>query len=229
MHLFLFDIDGTLLLTGGAGLIAVNRAFKEVCHVTPGLKFIEASGKTDPLILFELFAQVMRRRPQSGELQRFEEVYEKCMAEELPRAPHFRVLAGAAEFVELLSKRPDMVLGLATGNFEKTAWQKLKRAGLDGYFKFGGFGSDSSVRRELTRIGLERGVKHVGNRVKIDGVYVVGDTTHDIDCGKFIGAKTVAVASGFVSAEELQAHHPDFFFPSLLEAGEVFPQLLSLP
>ncbi|MBI4412673.1 MAG: HAD hydrolase-like protein [Deltaproteobacteria bacterium] len=226
MHLFLFDIDGTLLLTGGAGLTAVNRTFKEVCGIDPELKFIEASGKTDPLILFELFAQVMRRRPQNGELERFREVYESSMAEELPRASHFRVLAGAAEFVELLSKRSDVMLGLATGNFEKTAWQKLKRAGLEGYFKFGGFGSDSPIRRELTRIGLERGIKHIGGGIKINGVYVVGDTIHDIDCGRFIGAKTVAVASGFVSAEELKAAQPDFFFPSLVEAEKALTTIL---
>lgn len=214
------------MLTGGAGLTAVNRAFKEVCGIDPELKFIEASGKTDPIILFELFAQVMRRRPQNGELARFQEVYESCMAEELRRAPRFRLLPGAAELVKLLSKRADTVLGLATGNFEKTAWQKLKRGGLDGYFKFGGFGSDSPIRRELTRIGLERGIKHIGEDAKIDGVFVVGDTVHDIDCGKFIGAKTIAVAGGFVSAEELQAHQPDFFFPSLLEAGKALTTIL---
>ncbi|MBI2339704.1 MAG: HAD family hydrolase [Deltaproteobacteria bacterium] len=228
MHIFLFDIDGTLLLTGGAGLNAVNRTFAKVCGPNASVKIIKADGKTDPVILEELFVQVLNRPPSDSERATLGAVYEEMMAEELPLAPHFRLMPGAFEFVAGLSIRPDVVLGLATGNYEKTAWQKLKRAGLDGYFKFGGFGSDSKIRRELTEMALKRALAYIRPRSAAQ-IYVVGDTVHDIDCGKFIGAKTIAVATGNTSEAELLAHRPDFFFPSLLEAQGALARLLSLP
>lgn len=219
MVVFLFDIDGTLLLSGGAGLKSINRTFKKLYGETYRFETLKADGKTDPIILEELFHQAHKRYPSKEELGQVAEVYCQMMVEEMPLSPRFRLMPGAMEFLEALSDTAGVVMGLATGNLESMAWLKLKQAKMDHFFKFGGFGSDSKIRRELTELSLTKAQSFLQTK-QVDQVFVVGDTIHDVDCAHHIGAKVIAVATGNTSAEELQARNPHYFFPTLVEARE---------
>lgn len=226
MKVFLFDIDGTLLLSGGAGLKSLNRVFKEAFAIEPTFQSIQADGKTDPLILEELFFQVLKRKPSEDEISLIADLYCRIMVEELPLSPRFRLMPGALEFLEAVSQLPNIILGLATGNLEPMAWLKLKKAGMDHFFKFGGFGSDSKIRRELTLVSLERARSHLGSNT-INEIFVVGDTIHDIDCAHHIGAKSIAVATGNTPPDVLKSHRPHYFFPTLIEARQALPSIIS--
>jgi len=145
MKLLLFDIDGTILLTGGAGTRAANRAFEKIHGLGDAMGGIDAAGKTDPLILREMFGNRLSRdftEDEAEELYReyvifLEEEVEKCRIEIMPGIPH---LLGR------LSSRRDMILGIATGNIERGARIKLRRSGLDAHFRVGGFGSDAASK-----------------------------------------------------------------------------------
>lgn len=218
--LILFDIDGTLLLTGGAGAIAFNRTFQELYDITEVWQGIHPDGKTDPVIIEELFLKQWGRKPKAHEEKAIEARYAFYMEEALQQAPRFRLMAGIHELLSALEDRQLGCLGLATGNYESTAWLKLKRAGLDSFFHFGGFGSDSRDRLALTRLAMERGMTKIGSCIHPEDVWVVGDTIHDIRCGKLLGATTVAVATGSTSWQILQAARPDFLLESFADLEE---------
>ncbi len=155
MKLLLFDIDGTILLTDGAGTRAANRAFEKVHGLGDAMKGIDAAGKTDPLIMREMFANGLARdytQEEAEELYReyvifLEEEVENCRIEVMPGIPYL---------LESLSSRTDVMLGIATGNIEHGARIKLRKSGLDSHFSVGGFGSDSGSREALIRVAIER-------------------------------------------------------------------------
>ena len=214
MKLLLFDIDGTILLTGGAGTRAANRAFEKIHGLGDAMGGIDAAGKTDPLILREMFGNRLSRdftEDEAEELYReyvifLEEEVEKCRIEIMPGIPH---LLGR------LSSRRDMILGIATGNIERGARIKLRRSGLDAHFRVGGFGSDAASREALVRVAIARAKAHLGDSRGFEKIYVIGDTPHDIVHGRAAGAVTVAVATGRYSLTELEEHRPDYLFEHL--------------
>lgn len=211
----LWDIDGTLLLTGGAGKEAFNRLFEELFNEKYIWQSISPDGKTDPLIIEELFLQRFQRKPSPEEYDRVVSRYQDLMEEEIPRSPRFRVLPEAKNLLTKLSKQPHIIQGLATGNFERVAWQKLRQASLDSFFHFGGYGSDAPDRKSMTRKAFERARHHLQTEPR--EVYVIGDTIHDIRAGKFIGAKTIAVCTGSTPREELEPENPDHILTDLSE------------
>jgi phosphoglycolate phosphatase-like HAD superfamily hydrolase len=214
MKLLLFDIDGTILLTGGAGTRAANRAFEKIHGLGDAMGGIDAAGKTDPLILREMFGNRLSRdytEDEAEELYReyvifLEEEVENCRIEIMPGIPH---LLGK------LSSRSDMILGIATGNIERGARIKLRKSGLDAHFRVGGFGSDSGSREALIRVAIERAKGRLQDSGGFERVYVIGDTPHDIVHGRAAGAVTVAVATGRYSITELEEHRPDYLFEHL--------------
>lgn len=214
-RLFLWDIDGTLLLTGGAGKAAFERIFLEIYNEPFIWGNTQPDGKTDPLIIRELFTSRLGREPAADEMNTIVTLYNRAMEEEIPRSKKFRLLPHAHETLTKLSHIAGVLMGLATGNFETSAQAKLKRAGLSHFFGFGGFGSDSDDRLTLTRIALTRGLEKCGT--KPDELYVVGDTIHDITCGLTIGAKTIAVATGQTTREKLEKAKADWVIDSLEE------------
>ncbi len=200
MRIILFDIDGTLLLTGGAGTTSLALVFEELFQARGPLDGVVVHGQTDPSIIRAMARSWLGRELTVEETERLVASYLEQLETLLTASTTFRVLPGARAVVEALSGREGSVLGLATGNFEPAAYAKLRRAGLDRFFSFGGFGSDSVDRPELTRIAVERGRAIAGS----DGpVLVVGDTIHDIRSGKAAGAQVLAVATGNASQEEL--------------------------
>jgi phosphoglycolate phosphatase-like HAD superfamily hydrolase len=203
LRLILFDIDGTLVLTGGAGLEALRRVFREAYDIANGVDNVPFHGLTDPVIFQAIARKRLDRELEGPELERMRESYLDQLDGILERGEtEFRLLPGAREVVEELSVCEDVVLGLATGNFERAAIAKLKRAGLASYFDFGGYGSDSHDRIELTRIAQERGRERAGRDAP---VIVVGDTVYDVRSALAVGASCLAVATGNASVESLRA------------------------
>jgi len=228
MKLLLFDIDGTLLLTNGAGTRAANRAFENIYGITEAMTRIDAAGKTDPIILQEIFMNELNRDFSHEEAQELYKLYIPFLEEETDNS-ETTVMPGIPELLESLSSREDMVLGVATGNIEQGAWIKLRSAGLDGHFKFGGFGSDSHSRERLILKAKDRAKDHIDHNTDIQKTFVIGDTPFDINHGRAAGAVTVGVATGSYSREQLEEHDPDHIFDDLKNLDmvlEIFEQSL---
>jgi phosphoglycolate phosphatase-like HAD superfamily hydrolase len=214
MQVVLFDIDGTLLLTGGAGTSSLARVFEEMFGAGISLEGIAVHGQTDPAIIQAIARRWIERELSDEEIARLVERYLGHLEDRLAASTAFRVLPGAREILEQLSARSDLLLGLATGNFEPAAYAKLRRAEMDEYFSFGGFGSDSIDRAELTRLAVERGRKIAGFEAP---ALVVGDTIHDVRSAKAAGARVLAVATGNASLEVLEASGADWTVASLAD------------
>lgn len=219
--LIVFDIDGTLLMTGGAGKEAFNRVFQEHYGVEGAWRDVHPDGRTDPSLIVELFEKNLGRRPNSEEMVKISNSYANAMEACLPLSERFRLLPGVVELLDFLSDRGIALLGLATGNFESTARQKLRHGGLHHYFQFGGYGSDHGQRLELTRVAIERGRTLLGRKIPNEEIILVGDTLHDIDCGKRLDLTTVAVATGSTPRATLAAARPDFVLDSFTPLEEV--------
>ncbi|HXV28129.1 MAG TPA: HAD hydrolase-like protein [bacterium] len=227
MKMLLFDIDGTLLLTGGAGAIAFNKAFLKLFGIPDAWGDTKPHGKTDPVIIEEIALRVLRRNLTPKEYRTLCVHYLAYFEKELHRARQFRLMPGIPELLLSLSKRKDILMGLATGNFEKVSWLKLRRGMIDHFFRFGGFGSDSSDRVEFTATAVKRGRKLVQKRVKQSDIFVIGDTPKDILTGKDLRVKTVAVSTGSSSESELAKHNPDHLFPDFKNAELFLKRILS--
>ena len=213
MKLILFDIDGTILLTGGAAVRAVNRAFEKLFGIPNAMDGIRADGKTDPIILREIFHKNLGRDFQPEEASIVYKEYVLFLRDEITDSTGFRIMPGITQLIKTLSSiQEGVTLGLATGNIEEGARIKLRRSRLDSYFKFGGFGSDSEERNQLIRIAIERGKNLFNHKQEFEATFVIGDTPFDIVHGREAGAKVVAVATGSYSADELEKYDPDFLF-----------------
>ena len=232
-RLILFDVDGTLIWPGGAGREAVKRALREVYGVTGDVDRFPMAGKTDPLIVRGILraAGLEEGRIEAG-WSRFCQALPRHLAQTV-REFSVTPLPGVLPLLTALSARREVVLGLLTGNLEETAPIKLRAAGIDpALFRVGAYGSDGADRRELARIALARARALLGREAGGEGgrrllsVVVVGDTPADVEAGKAIGARTVAVSTGRPSPEELQAAGPDHLFPDLSDLPAVLAVLL---
>lgn len=208
-QLLLFDLDATLVRTGGAGMRAMNRAFLEVMEWPDALGRISPAGRTDPSIAREISMKLRGQDMTPAELDRCFTRYLELLPVELSQAKNYRVLPGIAEFLELASRRPEYILGLGTGNLEPGARIKLEPAQLNHYFTFGGFGSDAEDRPALLRVAVERAQARTGLKLSPQQVVVIGDTPHDVHAGRAIQARTLAVATGPFTVEQLSACEPD--------------------
>jgi phosphoglycolate phosphatase-like HAD superfamily hydrolase len=216
VRLFLFDIDGTLLLSGGAGARALDRAFLDELGIADAMAGIHPGGKTDPALLDEVCLRFRGRPAAPDEAQRVLARYVGYLEDEVARSPSYRLMPWVIETLDRLSACGD-VLGLATGNIEAGARIKLRRAGLSERFGFGGFGCDSPLRAELVACAYERGQRQAGRRFGTDETYVVGDTPLDIAAARAVGVRAVAVATGAVARDALAAHTPDLLLDDLSE------------
>jgi phosphoglycolate phosphatase len=224
-QLFLFDLDWTLIYSGGAGLRALNYAFVQHYQIPEAMKDISPDGKTDPAIVREMIRVHLKRDPEQGEIHLVCASYVERLKIEVASAKTYRILPGIPELLDALSKRSDLLLGLGTGNLEEGARAKLERSNLMPYFKFGGYASDAEDRAEVLRAAVRRGEALAGGRVPPSQVYVIGDNYRDVDAGKAIGARTVAVATGTMTFDELARHKPDYIFPDLSNTSEVLATL----
>ena len=217
MKMILFDIDGTLLLTGGAGRIALESCFEELFGIPNSWGDLIPDGKTDDMILRELAQNALSRDLTKHEYDTLRKRYLELFRIEIKKAPHFRLMPHIKEVLLRLSQKKNVLMGLATGNFEEASWLKVERGGLKSYFKFGGFGSDSSDRIELTRTAIERGQKLASKPISKNDIFVIGDSIHDIRAGKALGIHTLAVATGRTTHQELLDCKPDLLLKDLTE------------
>jgi phosphoglycolate phosphatase len=224
-RLFLFDLDWTVIYTGGAGVKALDHAFVKHYQIPDAMKQITPDGKTDPAIVREMIRHHLKRDPRPGEIESVCESYVARLPHEVAHAEGYRVLPGIPELLEALSKRQDAWLGLGTGNLEGGAHAKLARCGLMRYFKFGGYATDAEDRPDVLRAGVRRGEKLMGGPVHPREVVVIGDNFRDIDAGKAIGAVTLAVATGTMKLDELASYKPDFLLPDLSDTAKVLELL----
>lgn len=222
-HLVLFDIDGTLLTSGGAGEKALRLALKDRFGRDDDLSGIEIAGKTDSGIARRIF-ESHNIDPSPENLSAFYDGYVEHLARELPLTAG-RLLPGILDLLEALKARPHVALALLTGNLRRGANLKLTHYGVWNYFEFGAFADDHFDRNELGRFARGRALEAHGVEIPADRVFVIGDTPHDIDCGRAFGAKTVAVATGNFSREMLAAHKPEFLFDDLSNAESVIATL----
>ncbi|MDB4977169.1 MAG: Hydrolase, haloacid dehalogenase-like family protein [Myxococcaceae bacterium] len=199
----LFDIDGTLLLSGGAGRRSFERAFSQVTGSVDVLREFSFGGMTDHGIV-RLGLEKLARAVDADTVQRLFESYLEALADELPRTPKFVIMPGVHALIDKLSGVDNVALGLGTGNLKRGAEAKLRHAKLWHPFTFGGFGCDHEVRSELLRIGAERGAAQLGRPLSACRVVVIGDTIRDVSAAHAIGAECVAVETGGVSRQVLQ-------------------------
>ncbi len=213
--LILWDIDGTLLHSGGAGMKALETALQNVFGVTGSLAGIDFAGRTDPWIIRQIFARFGIEH--TGEAYaRYVDGYISLLPGVLAQS-RARILPGVADILGEAAAREDVVQGLLTGNLRRGAEAKLGFHGLWGYFPVGAFADDSEVRNELGPHALRRARGHWGLDFPAERVWIIGDTPHDIGCARAFGARVVAVATGGSKAPELAAHEPDAVLESLAD------------
>lgn len=214
--LVLFDIDGTLVLTGGAGLRAMNRALQEVFGQADGLNGIALAGRTDWAILSDAVRR-LGRSLDGALLADLEDRYVTNLAEEIqhPGSGRKEVLPGIAHILEELERRDDVFVGLVTGNFEAGARVKLGYFDLWRYFTCGAFGGDAADRNALVPFALERARACGLPDISDENILVIGDTPHDVTCAHAAGAVAVGVATGTSPVEELRAAGAQHVFEDL--------------
>jgi phosphoglycolate phosphatase-like HAD superfamily hydrolase len=217
-HLILWDIDSTLVNTGSAGQHALVRATQERFG-SGDLTGVEIAGRTDRAIAHQILEKYGEPVTDAN-VEAFLDRYVALLPEELPRR-NGRVLPGIRPLIEYLAQQPDKVLGLLTGNLRRGAQLKLEHYDLWEFFPFGAFADDHHDRNELGPCAVRRATEHAGSGFAPEQVDVVGDTGHDIACGKAVGARTIAVATGSWSRERLAEDKPDFLFDDLGNVDEV--------
>lgn len=229
-HILFFDIDGTMLSTGGAGQKAMELALTEEFRLEFPFEDILTAGRTDRGIEDEIFGKY--RLPDTPHhRERFMRAYldrlPECMSE-LTGA----LLPGVRELLHALHQRADVRLSLLTGNYCEGAWIKLRHFRIDHYFSAegaGGFGDHHAHRDDVARLALQTVSQHLERTIPGNDACVIGDTPADIQCARAIGARAAAVATGVYSREQLEPHTPDHLFDDLSDIGHVIDRLLLKP
>lgn len=226
MYLILFDIDGTLVLTGRAGLRAMNRACADIVGHDNAMAGTEFAGRTD----WSILADIMRKHGKSLDpplLDRLNRRYVAHLAEEiqLPGTGVKDVMPGIRPLLDALQRRDDVALGLLTGNFIDGARIKLGYFDLWRYFPCGAFGGDSANRNDLVPVAMRRAREAGIAEVEPHRVIVVGDTPNDVECARVAGALPVAVATGSYTVEQLRQTGADVVFQDLSDT-QAFLDLL---
>jgi phosphoglycolate phosphatase len=230
--LVLFDIDGTLVLTGGAGIRAMNLACEELVGHGQALANIPVAGRTDRIILTDVVTAAGHSL-DDGLLERLRDRYIVHLREEIerpgrtqnfeslgPRGGVKAVMPGICDLLDVLEQRDDVFLGLLTGNFEAGARIKLEHFGLWRYFTCGAFGDDSADRNDLVPVAVQRARECGLPDLAPQDILVVGDTPHDIACARAVGAVAVAVATGGFTADQLRECGADVVFQDLNKTDE---------
>jgi len=221
----LFDIDHTLIDSGGSGAMALNLAFQEMTGISNGFAGIGFAGKTDLRIIRDGLEK-NEIQIQDGWLGTFLDIYllhlrtatEKGMGHVKP---------GIRDLLERLVANQDFHLGLLTGNIEKGARTKLEPFGLNSFFPIGAFGSDSEDRNDLLPLAVQRLAANSSVSVTYSDCVIIGDTPLDVACAKIHGAQSIAVATGPYTLENLQSTATDLALRDLSETSEIINWLKS--
>jgi phosphoglycolate phosphatase len=222
-RLLLFDIDGTLIHSGGAGVHALKSAFTERFGIDDDLHDIEIAGMTDSGIVVSILNK--HKIPATNEnVSAFLDSYVHFLSLELPRRKG-KLLPGVLELLQQLKSRPHLVLALLTGNVSRGAQLKLEHYGVWHFFEFGAFADDHRDRNRLGHFARARAKEKHGREFTASEIDVIGDTPRDIACGRALGARTIAVATGTWNRDELAKYEPDFLIDDLLNVEKLIDTL----
>jgi len=218
VQFILFDVDGTLVHTGGAGIKAFAKTFATEFNARDGVEKINFAGRTDVNLVREFFGlHQIAATPEN--FQRFFERYVFWLDQTVAHS-NGGVCRGVLKFIDDLLALPNPpLLGLLTGNIRLGAEIKLRRYDLWDTFKTGAFADDAEDRNHIALAARERGSRVLGHSLRGEEIVVVGDTPHDIRCGRFIGARTLAVATGGAKLNELKEHQPDWAVEDLAQVS----------
>jgi len=216
--LILWDIDGTIIVSHGAGVRAMEKALTKRFGVKCDLGKIDWAGRTDSWITGEVFRHTgLPDTPQNS--HDYLETYLELLPQELRDGPQGQVLPGVLELLEVLKHRKDVAQGLLTGNLKRGAEFKLTHYKVWHYFEFGAFADDSPRRNDLGPHALRRAKERHAEDFSPARTVIIGDTPHDIECGKVIGAQTIGVATGRHSVAELEEHKPTAVFKNFADTA----------
>ncbi len=219
MHILLFDIDGTLIRSGGAGKAAMEGGLANAFGVTDIRDEVPYGGRTDGAIVRDLL-RVHDIEVSATNIEKLQKAYQAKLKETLVTQKG-EICAGIPELLPKLRNSPNVTLGLLTGNVRGGAENKLKHYDLWHYFPFGGFADDTHDRSEVARRAVVEAETHLKREIDRSHIWVIGDTPHDVQCARSIGAKAVAVGTGWHTMEELAASKPDVLAKDLREAKEL--------
>jgi phosphoglycolate phosphatase len=222
-RLLLFDIDGTLVSTGGAGVHALKLVIERRYRVRDDLDDVEIAGRTDSGIAASILKKYGTAETNEN-IDSFLDEYIAFLSRSLSTTEG-KILPGMYEILTRMKTKPERVLGLLTGNVRRGAELKLKHYGLWDFFEFGAFSDDHCDRNQLGQFARTRAQERHGHEFDGAQIDVIGDTGHDVTCGKAISARTIAVATGSWSRKELAQHQPDFLFDDLANVDEVIQTL----
>ncbi len=217
----LFDVDGTLITTGGASDRAWHRAFAELHGVDVNVPDYTGKGVPDPEVGRRCFRGALGREPSDEEMEALMALRQRYLAEEVESSPGYRVMPGVEALLERLAGE-DRLIGLITGNTDPAARVKLARAGLERHFAFAGYGSDAAERVDVCRKALERADALAGGRLDRAASIAIGDTPLDVEAAHGAGIKALAVATGEYTVAELRTAGADWAVESLADAGLPF-------
>jgi phosphoglycolate phosphatase len=225
-RLLLFDIDGTLLLSGGAGVRAMGRAFEDVFGVRDGFDGIPVAGHTDTFLVSRALERAGIEDTPAAHAT-FRDAYLRVLPEEIQKPGSGRrgLMPGVAALLDRLNDDDGIHVALLTGNYEPAAHVKLSHFGVGHHFSWGAFGEDSADRNELARLAharaRERGIPEAARANTI----VIGDTPHDIACARAIDARVIAVATGGYSVDQLKEGCADVVLADLSDTAAVLEAL----
>jgi len=215
-RILLFDIDGTLVSTGGAGAVAWRRAFDDLHGIPADIGQFTDAGMTDPDVGAKTFEAVLHRKPSPHELAQVVQRRLEHLPEAVAESAGYRVLPGVPERLKQLS-RDGHLLGIITGNGDGAAFVKLARGDLMRWFTFGGYASAGVDRPEIVRQAVARGEAMLGEDVPNTQIYVIGDTPRDIDAAHAVGCTAIGVATGHHDAAALREAGADHVLETLEE------------
>lgn len=204
--LVLFDLDGTLVNSAGAGRSALVKAFEALYKVTPEFEHNLISGRTDKDNFSLVYELVKGKKPTAAEAGKIKAKYLELLPAEVTamvKAKKYKTVPGIEKFLQFLASQKDVVLALGTGNIEDGAYIKLAPSKLEKYFELGGFGEDGHTREEMLLAAVKRAEKKHKTVFAPDQVYVVGDTHRDVCAAKNCGFHSAAITTGFADAQKL--------------------------
>lgn len=217
LKLLLFDIDGTLLLSGGAGLRALNQAFLELLGTANAFDGIPVAGRTDPLLLNDATARIGVLLDKT-QRRRFHDRYCDLLEHEiLQPGPRKGLMPGVEELLNHVHHQPELCVGLLTGNFARAARIKLEYFGLWPFFVCGAYGDDAAQRDELVPVAVARARTAGAIVCSPAQVVVIGDTPLDIRCATAAGARSIAVATGLFDVQTLERKGATAVLPDLTD------------
>lgn len=227
-RLVLFDIDGTLVLTGGAGARGMTLALRDLLDIDDGFRGVPMPGRTDQIILRDALERA-GRAGESALVREFHNLYLAHLAREMhtPEPGKFKgVMPGVREILDRLAPRPDLMLGLLTGNYQAAAKLKLEHFDLWRYFRCGAFGDDAAERNDLVPVAVARARECGLGNLPPDRVIVIGDTPLDVACAQASGARAIAVATGGTDVATLRDSGADVVFEDLSDTEAVLAAIL---